>query len=196
MTRIRLNNNHRSILKEYGQQKIASLIDRKKENQLYGTMLDAANTAIRLKYPEKDMVVLRKYELTRHDCCLKFQFPSGRVDGFTFNKRNDDGPSINDLPYRRGCGYANGDVFPMDEAFETAFDMHAKERDANLAEIRRKEAEFFALVDSAKTLDDVLSVIELPEAILERLGRKSTSLVALSKESLDRLKADFSLKAA
>jgi hypothetical protein len=193
MTKIRLNTTHRNILKEYGQAKIKTLIDRTRQDKLYAAILEAANKAISNKYPEKDMAVLRKYKLVRTNYCLKFQFPSGRVDGFTFNWGKND-PTPIDMPARSGC--VSNDVFPMDKDFEAAYDEYAKVLEANKLALHAKERQFDALIDSAKTLEDVLDIIELPPEILERLGRKSTALVALSSETLESLKADFTLKAA
>ncbi len=192
MTKIRLNNTHRDILTTYGQEKISGLIDRSREKVLYETLLEAANKAIREKYPEEHLVVCRLYELTRTDNCLRFQFPSGRVDGVNFAPV--DASRICDVPSGRGC--YSSDVFPMDKAFEDAYDEHLTLKRANDEEERQRLASFRSLIEASKTLEDVLEVIDLPEDILERFGRKSTALVALSTDTLRTLKRDFAIKQA
>jgi hypothetical protein len=192
MTKIRLNNTHRDILMTYGREKIAGLIDRSREKVLYNTLLEAANKAIRDKYPEEHMVVCRLYELTRTDYCLRFQFPSGRVDGYNFAP--EDETKICDIPSCRGC--YSGDVFPMDKVFEDAYDEHIKLKRANEEEERKRVASFRSLIESSRTLDEVLEVVDLPTDILERLGRKSTALVALSTDVLHGLKRDFAITQA
>ena len=192
MTKIRLNNTHRDILTTYGQKKISGLLDRSREKMLYNTLLEAANKAIREKYPEEHLIVCRLYELTRTDYCLRFQFPSGRVDGVHFAP--EDASRICDVPSGRGC-YST-DVFPMNKAFEDAYDEHIKLKRANDDEERERNAGFRSLIAASKTLEDVLEVIDLPEDILERFGRKSTALVALSTDTLRNLKRDFAIKQA
>src|SRR5579864_1885410 len=192
MTKIRLNKTSREILMAYGQEKIAGLIDRSREKVLYNTLLEGANRAIRAKYPEEHLVICRLYELTRTDYCLRFQFPSGRVDGVNFAPV--DASRICDVPSGRGCYSA--DVFPMDKAFEDAYDEHTKLKRANDEEERERNAGFRSLIAASKTLEDVLEVIDLPEDILERFGRKSTALVALSTDTLRSLKQDFAIKQA
>ena len=192
MTKIRLNKTHREILMAYGQEKISGLIDRSRERVLYDTLLEAANRAIRAKYPEEHLMICRLYELTRTDYCLRFQFPSGRVDGCHF--RPEDAPRICDVPSGRGC--YNSDVFPMDKAFEDAYDEHLRLKRANDEEERERIASFRSLIEASKTLEEVLAVIDLPEDMLERLGRKSTALVALSNDALRSLKRDFAMTQA
>src|SRR5262245_20756892 len=82
--KVKLTNARRDVIREFGAKHIASVIDRDKETKHLAAMVEGANAAIRTKYPEVDMATLRKYNLTRKDYCLKFQFPSGRVDGFNF----------------------------------------------------------------------------------------------------------------
>ena len=192
MTKIRLNKTHRDILTAYGQGKIADLIDRKKEKALYAALIEGTNKAIRVKYPEEHMAVLRLYKLARFDRCVKYQFPSGRVDGFTF--QYEDEKLLADLPSRSGC--FDSAVYPVDKKFKAAYDDYAKVKKVNDEERAKKNANLYSLIESAKTLDDVMDVIDLPKEILERLGRKSTALVALSSDTLKSLKRDFAIKAA
>jgi hypothetical protein len=154
-------------------------------------MIAGANLAILAKYPEADMAILRKYDSTRHDRCLRFQFPSGRVDGFNFPYADEE--CLADLPYGRGCN--NRDVFVVDEAFEKAFDGYAVAKKANDAAFNKKYADYNALIQTVKSVEDVLEVMPLPDALLERLSVQRQSLVAISPEVLDRIKADFATAA-
>ena len=192
MSKIRLNKSHRDILLKYGQDKLSAAINRKKEMSLYDSLLAAVNAAIRKKYPEEHMVILRQYKLARFDRCLRFQFPSGRVDGFSFEYKEE---RLADLPYSNGC--LAGTVYPVDARFEKLFDDYARIKKDNEKEKREKIAGFHALVVAAKTLDDILAVIDLPKDLQESIGKKdSTALVALSPDTLKSLKKDFALKQA
>jgi hypothetical protein len=185
--KIKLNKSHRQVIQDYGVKHITTAIDRIKEKKLLQAMLDGANAAIRVKYPENEMVILRKHNLTRKDFCLKFQFPSGRVDGFTFASDSE----IADLPYRAGCYYGSNDVFPVTEKFEKAFDDHAKLKAANDDTQKTKLDEFFSFLNACQFIDDVLDVIPLPGDIRKRLGHESTALVAVTPETVKSLKATF-----
>jgi hypothetical protein len=189
MTKIRLNNTHRDVLSSYGQERIESLIDRKEEKELYAILLDGANEAIRAKYPEEHMVILRLYDCARKDQCLQFQFPSGKVDGFYFKAEDN----LQDLPSRGGC-YSSGNVaYPVHAAFETAYDQYHVVKKANDQGRDARVRSFNALVNAARTLEDVLEAIDLPQELQERLGKKSQALVALNDDTLKALKRDFAL---
>lgn len=190
MTKIRLNNTHRDILRKYGQEKIAALIDRKKEHELYATILMATNSAIRLKYPEEHMVTLRIYKLTRQDRCITFSFPSGRTDGFWFNEDKE----MVDVPSRGGC--LSSVAYPVNAAFEKAYDEYAKVKKANREEEEKRQTSFRVLIDVARMLEEVMEIIDLPKDLQERLGKKSQALVALNDDSLKQLKKDFAIKKA
>jgi hypothetical protein len=183
--KIKLNKTQRTVIEEYGVKHIQFTIDRKREAELHQAILDGANKAIRIRYPQEDMVILRKFNLTREDRCLRFQFPSQRVDGFSFKLQTP----IADMPYKNGC--FSGEVFPVDAAFEEAFDEYATVKRANDKFQNDKWQSFRALAIACVYLDEVLEVIELPEEIRERLGHRSIGLVAVTPETVASLKATF-----
>jgi len=183
--KIKLNKTQRSVIEEYGVKHIQSTINRGQEAKLYQALLEGANKAIRAKYPEEDMVILRKYKLTRQDYCLRFQFPSERVDGFSFAYST----AIADMPSKQGC--YSGEVFPVMAAFEKAYDEYAKVKKFNDKLESDKSQSFRAFVTACVYLDEVLEVIELPGEIRERLGHRSTGLVAVTPETVASLKATF-----
>lgn len=183
----KLSKFHRSVIEEFGVRHIAASIDRSKENKHLSVLLEAANAAIREKYPEADMVILRKYKLERTDRCLTFQFPSGRVDGFTFNSE----AAVVDMPYKAGCGYFSSEVFPLPAAAEKAFDEYAKLKAESDKKQREKGQQFLAFLSACQTVDEVLDVIPLPDDIRKRLGHSSGALVAVTPETVKSLKATF-----
>jgi hypothetical protein len=185
--KIALSNTRRDVIREYGLKHIKTSIDRSKEQKQLAIMLKEANAAIRSKYPEAEMAVLRKYDLARVDRCLKFQMPSGRVDGFTFNADCE----VADIPYNRHCSYYNSTVFPVSEAFEKAFDAHAKHKAEADKLQQEKIDQFTSFLIACKTVEDFIDVIPLPEDIRKRLGADSTALVAVTPETVKSLKATF-----
>ena len=185
--KIKLNKSHRDVIQEYGLKHIASTIDRSKEEKQLAILLEGANAAVRVKYPEADMVVLRKYKLERTDRCLRFQFPSGRVDGFNFMAD----AKVVDMPYKGGCHYGSGDVFPVSEKVEKAFDEYARLKGENDQKLAEKTQQFFSFLAACQFVDEVLDVISLPEDLRKRLGQSSTALVAVTPETVKSLKATF-----
>ena len=110
------------------------------------------------------MAVLREYGVVRTDHCLRFQFPSGRVDGKSFPT---DGPSPT-LPQHHGC--YSGEVFAVSAECEQVFDAYESEVQANYQLKDDKRRQFLDFVMASRTVEDVLEVIDLPADIRERLG--------------------------
>jgi hypothetical protein len=185
--KVKLTNARREVIREFGLKHIADSVDRTKEKKHLAVMLNGANAAIRAKYPEADMVVLRRYKLAQIDRCLKFQFPSGRVDGFSFPNDAD----VADIPYCRSCYHGNSDVFPVTAAFEKAFDEYAKFKLNSDAEQQEKSMQFCNFLNACQSIDEVTDVIPLPADILKRVGHESTALVAVTPETVKSLKATF-----
>lgn len=190
MAKTRMNSGHRTVLTDFAEKKIAEVIDRKQEHKLYKKLLAAANTALRKKYPEKDMEILRKYKLVRTDHCIKFLFPSGRVDGMSFTK--EDGEPV-DIPYRYGCYglYEHEAAFPVSAEIGEALDEYNLIKAANDNLYRQKYRDCANLISYAKYVEDVLEVIKVPKEIENKLCAKSTALVALSPDVIARIQADF-----
>jgi hypothetical protein len=184
-----LNKARRAIIEEYGFKHIEATIDRTQENELLQQLVSLANEAIRAKYPEADMAVLRKYEVVRTDRCLRFQFPSGRVDGRSF----PSDVAFADIPQHSGC--YSGEVFAVSAECERVFDAYAKECEANYQLRHDKKRQFVDFVMASRTVEDVLEVIDLPVEIQERLGHRSTALIAVSAESVSALRETFRLAA-
>ncbi len=184
-----LNKVRRAIIEEYGFKHIDASTDRTQEKSLLQQLVSFANEVIRAKYPEADMAILRRYEVVRTDRCLRFQFPSGRVDGKIF-------PSdviLADMPQHGGC--YSGEVFAVSAECEQVFDAYTKEREANYRLRDGKKREFLNFLTASRTVDDVLEVIDLPSEIQERLGHRSAALIAVSAESVSALRETFRLAA-
>ncbi len=183
--KIRLNKIQRNLIEEYGLKHIQSSIDRTNETKLYEMLLEGANKAIREKYPEEEMAILRKYKLTRQDMCLKFLFPSGRVDGYWFTS----GCPMADIPNPAGC--YSSEVFAVPAPFENALDDLVQVKKDNDKLERDKLQLFQSFVTACVYLEEVLEVIELPEDLRERLGHRSTGLIAVTPDTVASLKATF-----
>ncbi|HLJ95422.1 MAG TPA: hypothetical protein VKU02_19755 [Gemmataceae bacterium] len=184
-----LNKARREIIEEYGIKHIESSIDRTRENSLLQQLIEFANEAIRAKYPEADMTVLRKYDVVRTDRCLRFQFPSGRIDGWSF----PPDAALADMPSYSGC--YSGQVFAVSAQCEQVHDAHASEHAANYRIRTDRISQFTSFVAACRTVEDVLEVVDLPPDIRHRLGHRSTALVAVSPETVTALRETFKIAA-
>ncbi len=187
MAKTRMNSAHREVLRDFAHKKVEESINRKSEITAYAKILAETNTLLRKKYPEKDMEVLRKYKLECQYTSFRYSLPSGRVDGFTFEKELGwpcDTPKQNN--------WSDTAVLVVSAAFEKAFDEHNKAKHANDELLTQKKRDCNTLINFAKYVEDVLEVIKVPKEIEAKLVAKSTALVALSPDVLARIQKDFS----
>ena len=117
------------------------------------------------------------------------QFPSGRVDGRSFPS---DTP-IADMPQHAGC--YSGEVLAVSAECEQALDAYAAECAENYRLRNDKVCQFTDFLRACRTVEDVLLVIDLPADIRERIGHRSTALVAVSPEAVTALRQTFEIAA-
>ena len=92
----------------------------------------------------------------------------------------------------QGKGDAAPASFSRPRCHREAFDEHAKVKNANDKLESDKSQSFRSFLAACVYLEEVLEVIELPQEIRERLGHRSTGLVAVTSETVASLKATFS----
>ncbi len=100
---------------------------------------------------------------------------------------------IADMPKHGGC-YSR-EVFAVSAECEQVFDAHAAEFQANYRLRHDKKRQFLNFVTASRTVEDVLEVIDLPAEVRERLGHRSTALIAVSAESVSVLRETFRIAA-
>ncbi len=75
------------------------------------------------------------------------------------------------------------------------FDAYAAEFQANYRLKEDKTRQFMDFVTASRTVEDVLEVIDLPADVRERVGHRSTALIAVSPESVSALRETFRIAA-
>jgi hypothetical protein len=165
--------------------------DAKHENELdkpREKALKAMNVAVRKKYPEADMVVLRKYGVTRQDHCLRFvDSESNQVFGHEWGYGNAPA-ELADVPANGGC--RSDDVFPISPSGRETIQAYAKAKDEADKVRSKKLREYESFVDVCKTVDDFHEVVALPED-LQRRYMGTAALVAVSEDLIVSLKEEF-----
>lgn len=150
--------------------------------------IEAANKAIRAKYPEKDMEVLRKYKCTRRDNCLRFVSEEGQVFGVDFGYEEQKRDRLADMPDGAGCH--RGDVFPVTKTVQNTLEAYIEKRDANKYEAQRKRHEYFSFLAACKTVEEVDEVVKLPDDLRKRY-LSGGALVAINPDVVASIKSDF-----
>jgi hypothetical protein len=150
--------------------------------------IEAANKAIRVKYPEKDMEVLRKYKCTRRDNCLRFVTDDGHFFGVEFEYEEQKGDRLADLPMSGGC--RQDDVFPASTAAQNAMEAYTKQRDDGREDLKKKRREYFSFLAACKFVEDVDEVVKLPDDLRQRYFTGG-ALVALNPDVVASIKSDF-----
>ena len=191
-TKIRLTKDMRSTLHRFMVEEFRKRLDRREIDKTRDALVERANAILRAKYPEEDMPVLRKYEMTRVDSCLKFTLlDTGRVFEVSFNPYNMHlgEAALVDIPCLRGC--YNHEIYACDKNFEALAGRWEKLIEARRKAIAEKEAEYTGFLAACRYLQEVEAVVPLTEKIRETLGAQSRSLTIINPDVLKRIKSDF-----
>jgi hypothetical protein len=151
--------------------------------------VNLVNKIVRERFPEKDMVVLRKYNLTRKDSCVSFATDEETRRFFTIYLQEAK-DNLEDVPHREYCREITYSVTLEQAEILEKFENIKQQKEE---EFRQKYREYCSFVRACKTVEDITSVIELPQDILDKLGARQTALVAVSEEKKEELKNFFAL---
>ncbi len=193
MSKLRLTNERRDAILDYMMAQYDEKRDKAAETAALDDLIERINATLRVKYPEADMAVLRRYEVTRKDTCLRFAvLDTGRVFDVNFNRDYEllevVRPRLADIPGAAGC--YRSEAFACDQALADAADHWMKLADAARDIRKRKHSEYRTFLYAAKTLDEVEEVVPLPEELRRKLG-VANALIALSEDAVAGIKADF-----
>lgn len=189
-TKTRLNKDMKHKLLEYMEHQFDLRIDDTDLAATFTTLVGRANTILRAKYPEEDMHILRKYNLTRVDSCLRFTIlGTERVFGARLFPVGKASGEVADIPCVGGC--YNSEIFPCDKDFEILADRWTNQVEDRRRLVAEKRVEYHAFLHACRYLEDVEAVLSLPDELRKDLGAASRSLSVISPEVLSRIKTDF-----
>lgn len=159
-----------------------------------------ANKALRVKFPEADMAVLRKYSLTDIDGCIKFMnSETAQVFGVEFDFKYDGSGKriypvpLADIPSRRGC--RSGDVFPVSATAQAALEAFTKAKEDAKAARDLKIRDYKSFLAACKTVDEFNETVPLPDDLRNRY-MSGGALIAISPEKIAEIGKDFKAKKA
>jgi hypothetical protein len=188
-TRIRLNRHAKDKLLDYMVTQFDSRIDDTELNATLDDILSRTNAILRAKYPEDDMVVLRKYKVTRLDHCIRFTvLDTQRIFSVCLTLRQAEG-RLADIPFLSGC--YKTDIFPCDKEFEALSDKWERLTDSRTDLVLGKRIEYRSFLETCRYLEEVEAVVPLTEDIRKTIGAQGRSLTVINPDVLKRIKSDF-----
>lgn len=170
----RLNQTHRDILRGFADKAIECKVEQKARDRFYAKASEAVRRCIEKQYPAAEMAILTKYgaSANKHAVEVRFEFDA-----------TDEVPPRPSGRYDAGRVSFDAKASEAIDAFELADAALKKARDTKLSDYR-------ALINSAKTYEDVLDVWPAAAALAERIKHQQTSLVVLSADKIAAIRAD------
>jgi hypothetical protein len=173
-TKIRLTKDMPSTLHRFMVDEFRKRLDRREIDKTRDALVERVNIILRARYPEADMPVLRKYEMTRVDSCLRFTvLDTQRVVEVAFNPYNLHlgETALADIPCLRGC--YNHEIYPCGEDFEALADKWEKQIEERRTVISNKEVEYNGFLPACRCLEEVEAVVPLTEKVRESPGAQT-----------------------
>jgi hypothetical protein len=155
--------------------------------------INEANKAIRVKYPETDMEVLRKYKCTRLDKCLKFlEKETQRFFGIDFFHYHDNDAAkaagLADLPNAGGCN--SNEVFPVNAKSAEIMEKFIALKNAAHEKRKEKLQHYRSFLAACNTVDEFNDVVPLPDDLKQRY-LSGGALIAINPDTISSIKNDF-----
>lgn len=184
MAKVRLTQAARTRLISLSHELVQCSAEQTAVDAAYKKAAPLVRKAVEAKYPPRDMRILVKYEKAAIDDCIKLQLTAGGVNMFCFAEGK--GPLAAETTY-------NGTVYQADEEMTSAFAEWKAATEALDAARSQKLGDYKALINSARTLEDVTEI--WPEAEQIRSSLRSTALTVLTPAVIERIKADVATRA-
>lgn len=135
--------------------------------------------AVEVRYPRKDMLICKKYDVAAIDDCIKITHVGALVSMFTFKKGR--GPLAAKSTTQGIIYQTDAATFDAVENWVNAVATYKKAKERKLTDYR-------SLINHARTYEQVLAVWPEAEAVRSDMG--SQALIVMSDEVLDRIRSD------
>ena len=185
MTQIRLTHDKRQRLHKLARDLVTCHAEKKALNEAYKIAAPLVRKIVEARYPRRDMMICQKYQVADIDDTIRLNLTAGGVEEFKFKDKT--GPLA-------VAGYCSNRMFQADDAATDAVMNWVRARDSYRDAIKTKLSDYRALIEGARTFEQVLTV--WPEAETLRSDMGSTALIVLSDEVVDRIKADVAQRRA
>ncbi|OXE37460.1 MAG: hypothetical protein CGW95_01545 [Phenylobacterium zucineum] len=181
-----MNAGHRDALKALADKLIAQTADRAELDTTYAKAAKAVSDHMKRRYPPADMAVLEKYGQAHVDRCVYVSTGGSNYQRFEF--RADDALAALRPGSRNSCNHRTPLLLTDDE--DTALTAYNKASRAREAEIKQRRDDFYTLINSALTYEELVAVWPAADALREQILGTSRAIAVMSAEVVARIRAD------
>jgi hypothetical protein len=186
----RLNVGHRDALKSLAMTLIVKTAETETLDRAYADAAKAISAHMKKKYPPADMAVLEKYNQAGPDACVYVSTGGSNYERFEFR---DNDPLIPVRPGRRNsCNHRTPIL--LTEAEEKAIKAYFDTKKARDRDIQQRRNDFYTLIDSALTYEELVAVWPAADALREQILGTSRAIAVMSAEVVARIRADAAAK--
>lgn len=186
----RLSQGDRNDLYNLAKRKVVETQDTTELDAAYDVAAGTIQKLMLQLYPAKDMEVLARYKAATVDRCIYYS--TGGMDYQQFDFRVDDARAPL-RPRERGCNSRT--PFMVEGADEAAMKAYFAAKKSHKEKIEARNSDFAALINGAKSFNEVAGVWPGAEALRSTIVGHETALAVLSSEVIDRIRADNALAA-
>lgn len=181
-----LNKAHREALLNLANKLVHETQDKAALDAAYDACADMVSKLVQAKFPPADMEVLKRYEQAYPDACVYISAGWGGYERFNFRDGDERIPMRPGDRY--GCNSRNPYLLTDEQtAIYDAFKLADKEH--GIA-IKTRYADYRALIESARTFEELVEVWPAAEQLRERICGQSRAIAVMSEEVVARIKAD------
>jgi hypothetical protein len=188
----RLSQGDRDALYSFARKCVTETQDSTALDTAYDAAAQVVHDLLVEKYPQNDMKVLARYDAAAEDNCVYVSNGGfGDYDQFCFR----DGDKR--IPLRPSArGYNRRTPFMLEGAQAETYSTYKKTKAAFEGGIKQRYADYKALIFAAKTFNEVAEIWPQAEQLRMAIVGTSSSLVVLSNDVVERIKADPAHKLA
>lgn len=180
----RLSNYDRERLISFARKQIKETADSAELDAAYDAAAESVAAAIKAKWPQKDMAVLRRYDAASVDHCVYVSTGGSNYEQFTFRADDKRTPM---RPNGRGClripVMLEGDA-------EAAYKAYLKASEEATSAAAARLSDFKALINGSRNFNEVADVWDAANELRSSIVGEATALAVLSADVVSRIKAD------
>lgn len=181
MAKIRLSVGNRNWLFSLARKSITCAAELRARDAAYKVALPLVQRDLRVKYPPRDMYVLKKYDCVETCESIRVSMGSGRVEEFVFENPKKQGPRVPaNAPW--------GKIHEIAPDTVVAVEAYVKVRVAHRLAYDAKLADYKALIYNARNLEEIESVWPKASELRSVINRSLPTVV--SAEVIARIRAD------
>ena len=184
MAKLRLNETTRRILREHARALVSCPAEQKAADQAHAACATLVRKMIEARFPPKDMLVLKRYEVADRLQNISIQLNAGGFQCWKY--KSEDQPPLQ--PGRHSA------TFLADKQTTTAVERTLAADAALNAALEKKLGDYYSLISSAGTFEDVCEVWPEAEGVRSRCGG-SAIVIAVTPEVVARIRQDVATRA-